>query len=272
MSILAKARNAEFGVFRGSLEKQEPPLDTVNEDVANTDTASKYAVKIKNLTVSFAGKEILNVAELNIRPHVVTMITGASGSGKSTLLRSINRLNECFDGCATTGEIAVTLDGKTRPVIDYVPEYLRQKAGMVFQHPNVLPVSIEKNFLLPLIHGAGVDRKTAAFVMEEKLKIVGLWDEVKDRLSAPANILSGGQQQRLCFARALSLSPEILLLDEPTSSLDEKSAGFIEDYIQKVSGEMTVVFVTHNADQAKRLGTDFVNMETINACNTHPAG
>ena len=239
-------------------------MDTVNINAVNKD-----AVKIKDLTVSFAGKEVLNVAELNIRTHIVTVITGASGSGKSTLLRSINRLNECFDGCSTAGEIIVTLDGKARPASDYVPEYLRQKAGMVFQHPNVLPVSIEKNFLLPLIHGAGVERKTAVHVMEDNLKIAGLWDEVKDRLSAPANILSGGQQQRLCFARALSLAPEILLLDEPTSSLDERSAGLIEDYILKVSDEITVVFITHNAEQAKRLGTDFVNMEEINACDRH---
>ncbi len=229
------------------------------------------AVIIKNLSVSFAGKEVLKVAELNIKARAVTVLTGASGSGKSTFLRSINRLNECFDGCRTSGEVSVMFDGKLHPVRDCGPEMLRRKAGMVFQHPNVLPVSIEKNFLIPLVHGAGVEKKQAVRVMEEVLKSVGLWDEVKDRLPAPANTLSGGQQQRLCLARALSLEPEMLLLDEPTSSLDKRSAALIEDYILGISGAVTVVAVTHNAEQARRLGTEFVDMEEINACNTNPA-
>ncbi|MDR0453227.1 MAG: phosphate ABC transporter ATP-binding protein [Deferribacteraceae bacterium] len=222
------------------------------------------AVNIKNLSVSFDGKEVLSISELDIKACAVTVITGISGSGKSTLLRSINRLNECFKNCRTSGDITVTLANKPRSVYAYPPEYLRQKVGMVFQRPNVLPVSIEKNFLIPLVHGADLSHKNAVRVMEEKLKTVGLWDEVKDRLNVLANALSGGQQQRLCIARALSLDPEILLLDEPTSSLDKRSEEFVEEYILAISSTVTVIAVTHNAVQAQKLGAGFADMDMIN--------
>jgi phosphate transport system ATP-binding protein len=213
---------------------------------------------------------VLAIDALDIRAQKITVITGASGKGKSTLLRSLNRLNECFTNCTTSGSIAVLLNGTMRQARDVPVELLRRKVGMVFQHPNLLPVSIEKNFTIPLVRGAGIARKDAVFVMEEKLKLAGLWDEVKDRLSHPAASLSGGQQQRLCIARALSLDPEILLLDEPTSSLDEQSRDGIESYILGAVRALTVILVTHNKEQAERLGDDFIEIESVNHSNVWP--
>lgn len=220
---------------------------------------------IRHLAVSFGGRRVLSVPELSIRSHTVTVITGASGSGKSTLLRSLNRLNECFKDCLTTGSVMVNLGGQMHSIYDFPPELLRRKVGMVFQHPNVLPVSVEKNFTIPLVHGAGIRYHTAVRIMEEKLRLVGLWEDLSGRLAEPAQTLSGGQQQRLCMARALALEPEILLLDEPTSSLDPKASETVEEYILKISRTVTVIAVTHNAAQAAKLGEDHIDMEKINS-------
>jgi phosphate transport system ATP-binding protein len=231
----------------------------------------KNCFQLKNLSVSFDGRQVLDIDTLDIRAKKITVIMGASGKGKSTLLRSLNRLNECFTNCKTTGSIDVLLNGKMQHLRDVNVEVLRRKAGMVFQQPNLLPVCIEKNFTIPLVNGAGIARKDAALVMEEKLKLAGLWDEVKDRLASPATSLSGGQQQRLCIARALSLDPEILLLDEPTSSLDDRSRDGIESYILGAGRALTVILVTHNKEQAERLGDDFIEIDSVNHIGDVPA-
>jgi phosphate transport system ATP-binding protein len=219
---------------------------------------------ISHLSVSFGGVRVLAVDDLSIRSQTVTVLFGPSGAGKSTFLRALNRLNDCFPHSKTTGEITINLDGRAQALNSVNEEYLRRKAAMVFQHPNVLPVSIEKNFTLPLIHGAGLRKDEALNMMENKLKSVGLWDEVADRLKKDARELSGGQQQRLCLARALSLSPEILLLDEPTSSLDAKAAAVVEEYIAELAKGLTVVAVTHDAAQKERLGKEFLDITQIN--------
>jgi phosphate transport system ATP-binding protein len=223
--------------------------------------------EIKNLSVAFDGRQVLNIASLNICAKKITVITGASGKGKSTLLRSLNRLNDCFTNCKTGGSINVLLNGKMQTLREINLELLRRKVGMVFQQPNLLPASIEKNFTIPLVHSAGIARKDALPVMEEKLKLAGLWNEVKDRLSAPASSLSGGQQQRLCIARALALDPEILLLDEPTSALDDSSRDIIESYILGAGRALSVILVTHNKEQAERLGDDFVEIASFTQDN-----
>lgn len=217
------------------------------------------AVRINELKVSFDKKVILDIPFLSMKYLGITVITGASGAGKSTLLRSINRLNECFDNYKHEGTIEVYLDGKFHDVNNYPVDKLRKKVGMVFQHPNVLPVSIEKNFTIPL----GMNRRKAAPIIEEKLKDIGLWNDVKDRLSENASLLSGGQKQRLCLARALALNPEILLLDEPTSSLDMEATEQIEDYIIKLSEKVTIIAVTHSPAQAEKLGTDFITVNKL---------
>ncbi|MDR2884744.1 MAG: phosphate ABC transporter ATP-binding protein [Deferribacteraceae bacterium] len=217
------------------------------------------AVTIKDLSVSFGDNRVLSIGELNIKAEGITVIMGASGSGKTTLLRSINRLNECFDSCKTSGEITIF----DRSIYSYPLEELRCKAGMVFQDPNVLPFSIEKNFTLPLRHGMNVDIKRAREIARKKLTLVGLWDDVKSRLNEPAESLSGGQKQRLCIARALALEPKILLLDEPTSSLDVNAATVVEDYILELSRTITIVMVTHNPTQAQKMGQEFINIDKL---------
>ncbi|MDR1045051.1 MAG: phosphate ABC transporter ATP-binding protein [Candidatus Adiutrix sp.] len=216
------------------------------------------------LTVDFGDRRVLSIDELAVKKGGISVIAGASGSGKSTLLRTFNRLNDFFPDCQVKGLLEASIDGRRQSVYDLKVDELRRKIGMVFQHPNVLPVSIIKNFTLPLVQGLGLSSDQAVRMAEERLKSVGLWNEVKNRLNSAADILSGGQKQRLCLARALALEPDILLLDEPTSSLDSGAAAEVEEYILAISKNVTIVLVTHSLKQAERLGTHFFDMEKIN--------
>jgi phosphate transport system ATP-binding protein len=219
----------------------------------------------RDLTVAFGGRRVLSIDELAVKKGGLSVITGASGSGKSTLLRTFNRLNDFFPGCQVKGLLEASIGGRRQSVYDLEVDELRRKIGLVFQHPNVLPVSIVKNFTLPLVQGLGLPAGQAVRIAEERLKSVGLWNDVKNRLNSAADILSGGQKQRLCLARALALEPDILLLDEPTSSLDSGAAAEVEEYILEISKNITVVLVTHSLKQAEKLGTHFFEMEKINA-------
>lgn len=239
---------------------------------------------------------LIHVPELHITHGVVTAILGPSGSGKSTLLRAINRLNDCWEDLHTAGQVTLRLENalwrvypeaqrtearqgearQTHPASNdprsacptsahpayplYPVDRLRRKAGMVFQHPHLLPLSIARNILLPLTEGAGYSRDQAESRMAETLKQVGLWNEVKNRLHESASRLSGGQMQRLCLARTLALEPEILLLDEPTASLDANAARQVEEAIHCVSGTLTTILVTHSQKQADRLAAVQRNM------------
>ncbi len=213
------------------------------------------AIRIEDLSVRFAGRLVIDHLSLDVCRGGPTFLLGRSGSGKTTLLRAINRLNECFPGCETRGRIALQLGGEWVEV--YAPgtpvETLRRQAGMVFQSPNILPLSIERNMRLPLKTALNLPVDESAVRMEQALREVHLWVEVQDRLAAPAAILSGGQQQRLCLARALALRPEILLLDEPTASLDFKAARQIEDLLLELSARYTLLVVSHSLSQAHRL-------------------
>ena len=187
---------------------------------------------------------------------MITVILGRSGSGKSTLLRSINRLNELFEGYHGEGEVRLLLNDELIPVSgENAPEIteLRRKTGMVFQSPNPLPVSIRKNITLPLELAFNLSGSEKESILTEKLKQVGLWEEVKDRLNNSALSLSGGQQQRLCLARALALNPELLLLDEPTASLDRSAAQKVEDMILSLKEKISVIMVSHSLQQAAKL-------------------
>ncbi len=214
-----------------------------------------------------AAIELLNVGSLTIPRQMVTAFLGPSGSGKSTLLRAVNRLNECWPDLYTEGQVRVFLEGRewnVYPEKSVVPVYsidkLRRKAGMVFQHPHLLPLSIGRNIILPLVEGAGLTLAEATPRMEEALIQAGLWDEVKDRLDSGAERLSGGQMQRLCMARALALKPEILLLDEPTASLDAKAAEQVEETIKELAGRLTILLVTHSRAQADRLAAHHIHV------------
>lgn len=219
-------------------------------------------LSIQNLTVSFEGSTAIHDVSFDIQPGELTVIVGRSGSGKSTLLRAVNRLNECYDGSATTGRVLVQLNGK--PVDVYSPstdpEYLRSRVGMVFQAPNVLPVSIERNLLLPQKLVRGVTGTKAREMMERALEDVGLLDEVKDRLGNHAMTLSGGQQQRLCLARTLALEPRILLLDEPTASVDYRSAEHIEKLLLRLAPTLPMIVVSHSLNQTRTLADRVILM------------
>ena len=215
----------------------------------------KAAIRVDKLSVSFAGKPVIRQLSLEIPAGGPSFLLGRSGSGKTTLLRAFNRLNECLPGCATRGQVALRLGGEWINAYAAATsvEQLRRRVGMVFQSPNVLPMSISRNIAMPLKVALGLPADEAESRAEQALREVHLWDEVKDRLSQQASTLSGGQQQRLCLARALAFRPEILLLDEPTASLDFKAAQRIEELLIELKSRYTLVIVSHSLSQAQRL-------------------
>jgi len=219
------------------------------------------AIAIEELSVEFSGKIVLEGINLAILPGELTVIVGPSGSGKSTLLRAINRLNEFFPGCRTKGVIRIRFDDGCLDVYREssipLPE-LRMRVGMVFQTPTVLPFTIKKNITMPLKVTLGMRGTGLAQRMEWALRQVALWDEVRDRLLDDAATLSGGQQQRLCLARTLALEPQILLVDEPTASLDFRAAEKIEQLLLRLKDRYTVVAVSHSLSQARRLADRLV--------------
>ncbi len=182
---------------------------------------------------------------------LVTALIGPSGCGKSTLLRAINRMNDLIDGLRIAGEIRV--DGRNIYALDTDVIALRKRMGMVFQKPNPFPMSIFENVIYPLRVDGVRDRRLLAETAERALTASALWNEVKDRLQDNALGLSGGQQQRLCIARAIAGEPDVLLMDEPCSALDPIATARIEELIDELSGQYTIVLVTHNMQQAARV-------------------
>lgn len=212
-------------------------------------------LKVEDLTVRFGGKTVLEGLNLHIRPGELTMAVGPSGSGKTTLLRAVNRLNEEYPQCETQGRVRVRLGSTWQDCYEkgFPLSELRLRVGMVFQHPNVLPFSIHKNVALPLRISLGLEKDEVKRRVRQSLEDVWLWDEVKDRLNDSALTLSGGQQQRLCLARVLALDPSILLLDEPTASLDFKATRKIENLFQSLKDRYATLAVTHSLGQMRRL-------------------
>jgi len=223
--------------------------------MSNASNGIENVFEIYNLKLSINGREILkNITDLKIPKNSVFGIMGPSGSGKSTLLKVLNRLIEIYDGVKVEGKVLYL--GKD--IFEMNPIQLRKEVGMVFQQPNPFPhMSIYDNIAYPLKAHGIKDKKEISKIVEESLRRVGLWDEVKDRLNAPASQLSGGQQQRLTIARALALKPKVLLMDEPTSMIDVVSAQKIENLIIELKKEITIILVSHNPHQAARV-TDYV--------------
>lgn len=215
------------------------------------------AIKIQTFSLCFyyKGKQVLHDICLQLPKNKITAITGPSGSGKSTFLMVLNRLWEEVDGCDISGKVTIEFDGQEKNI--HSPEIsvleLRRKVGMVFQQPNPLPMSIYKNIAFPLHLSHKRNKNYLMEKVESTLTQVYLWDEVKDRLNEDSRLLSGGQQQRLCLARALILEPEVLLLDEPTSSLDPEASSAIEDLLLSLKKQCTLVMVSHYHDQIKRI-------------------
>ena len=207
-------------------------------------------IQVKNLDLFYGDNQALKNINIDIEKNKVTALIGPSGCGKSTFLRTLNRMNDLIAGVKIDGEILV--DGKDI-YKDFDEIDLRKKVGMVFQKPNPFPMSIYDNIAYgPRVHGVK-DKKTLDQIVEKSLKGAALWDEVKDRLKKSALGLSGGQQQRLCIARTIAVSPEIILMDEPTSALDPISTNKMEELMDQLKKQYTVVIVTHNMQQAGRI-------------------
>ncbi len=208
-------------------------------------------IKIKNLSASYGKKIVLKNINMEIPANRVTAIMGPSGCGKSTLLRCINRMHELNPEADVHGEIL--FHGEN--IFNIHPVKLRRRIGMVFQKPTPFPtMSIFENVIAGyILNGIKLSKSEKERIVEENLKKVFLWDEVKDELHKKGTFLSGGQQQRLSIARALAMNPEILLLDEPTSALDPKSTAKIEELITELKKSVTIIIVTHNRSQAARV-------------------
>ncbi len=204
-----------------------------------------------NLRLSYGDKLVLDDVNLSIYKGRITALVGPSGCGKTSFLASLNRLTDLISGCRVSGEIHVDGMNVLSPQTDVIQ--LRRRIGMIFQKPNPFPFSIRRNLEFPLREHGLRRPDLIQHTVERTLKEVGLWDEVQDRLDSPALTLSGGQQQRLCIARALALSPEVLLMDEPCSALDPLSSGIVEDLITSLRERYTMLIVTHNLAQARRI-------------------
>jgi len=211
---------------------------------------------LHDVGVSYDKKMVLEGVNTAIRPGRITAIIGPSGCGKSTLLKALNRSLE-LDGSADS-KGSIHLQGKD--ILTIPAEELRRRIGMVFQTPTPFPMSVYKNMTYaPLYYGVK-DKRQLEAIVQEQLQACGLWDEVKDELHKNALKLSSGQQQRLCIARALTAQPEVLLLDEPCSALDVKSTQTIEELLLKLKEQYTIVIVTHNLFQARRIADDCIFM------------
>ena len=208
-------------------------------------------IQTKELSVYYDRKIVIRDASLTVADGTISAIVGPSGCGKSSFMMALNRMTDLIPRATTTGEVII--DGKDINRSGCSLIELRRTVGMIFQKPNPFPMSIRKNIQLALREHGVRERGQLEKVTEGVLKDVGLWDEVKDRLDGSALKLSGGQQQRLCFARALALEPKVLLLDEPCSALDPLASAHVESLIKKLSGRYTILIVTHNLAQARRI-------------------
>ncbi len=230
------------GININSISERKTALNIDNE---------KISLEVKNLNLSYGEKQALNSINIQIPEKRVTAYIGPSGCGKSTLLRCFNRMNDLVDSVNIQGEILLDGNNIFDPSVNVAD--LRRRVGMVFQKPNPFPKSIYENVAYGLRIQGIKNRRILDEVVEKSLKGAALWDEVKDRLRDNALGLSGGQQQRLVIARAIAIEPEILLLDEPASALDPISTLKIEELINKLKTDYTIIIVTHNMQQAARV-------------------
>jgi phosphate transport system ATP-binding protein len=209
-------------------------------------------ISAKNVNVFYGAKQAIDNVSIDIATEHVTAFIGPSGCGKSTFLRTLNRMNDTIAGCSVQGQIVLDGDDIYAGGMDVVQ--LRARVGMVFQKPNPFPKSIYENVAYgPRIHGLAATKPDMDAIVEKSLRRAGLWDEVKDRLTDAGTALSGGQQQRLCIARAIAVSPEVILMDEPCSALDPIATARIEELIDELRGRYAIVIVTHSMQQAARV-------------------
>ncbi len=220
-------------------------------------------IHIENLSFSYGRRMVLHGVTAEFKANTITAITGPSGQGKSSFLTVINRLWESIPGARATGQVSIKMGGTFKHINELPLSRLRRNVGMVFQTPNPFAMSVFRNMAFPLKLAGTTDKKTVEGLVEKALKRAHLWEEVKDRLNEDARTLSGGQQQRLCMARALILEPEVLLLDEPTSSLDAKAAAGIEDLILELKTQCTLIMVSHYMEQVGRIADRVLALEDM---------
>ena len=207
---------------------------------------------MRNINVYYGDKQAIYDVSIDIAKNEVMAMIGPSGCGKSTFLRTLNRMNDTVEGCRVEGDICMDGENLYAPKLDVVE--LRARVGMVFQKPNPFPKSIYENVAYgPKIHGLADSRVDLDEIVENSLRKASLWEEVKERLHQPGTGLSGGQQQRLCIARAIAVSPEVILMDEPCSALDPIATAKIEELIEELSQNFTIAIVTHSMQQAARV-------------------
>ncbi|MCS0498774.1 phosphate ABC transporter ATP-binding protein PstB [Protaetiibacter mangrovi] len=220
-------------------------------------------IEVRDLDVYYGTFRAVEGVTLTIEPRTVTAFIGPSGCGKSTFIRTLNRMHEVIPGARVDGEVLIDGNNLYGPGVD--PVLVRRQVGMVFQRPNPFPtMSIRENVLAGVrLNNTRMPKQEADELVEKSLMGANLWNEVKDRLDKPGSGLSGGQQQRLCIARTIAVSPEVILMDEPCSALDPISTLAIEDLIEELKTEYTIVIVTHNMQQASRVSdkTAFFNIE-----------
>jgi phosphate transport system ATP-binding protein len=235
--------------------------ETGKSPTAGMGAKARAKMTSRNVNVYYGENHALKDVSLDIAEKEVTAMIGPSGCGKSTYLRCLNRMNDVIDVARITGRMELDGHDIYDPKLDVVQ--LRARVGMVFQKPNPFPKSIYDNIAYgPRIHGVGHGKDEIDEIVEGSLRRAGLWDEVKDRLDLPGTGLSGGQQQRLCIARAIAVSPEVILMDEPCSALDPIATAKVEELIDELRQNYTIAIVTHNMQQAARVSqrTAFFHM------------
>lgn len=261
---------AQTQTHMNAMDTQNPAVESDTADTAsvkprgrvlvnreNRETVGEISVenprmRCRDVDVFYSDKHAIKKVSLDVGRNEVLSMIGPSGCGKSTFLRCLNRMNDTIEGCRVEGEI--TLDGTDiySKSVDVVP--LRAQVGMVFQKPNPFPKSIYENIAYgPRIHGMANGKSELDEIVERSLVKAGLFDEVKDRMDQPGTGLSGGQQQRLCIARTIAVSPEVILMDEPCSALDPIATAIIEDLIDELREQFSIVIVTHSMQQASRV-------------------
>ncbi|PSJ59338.1 phosphate ABC transporter ATP-binding protein PstB [Pseudaminobacter soli (ex Li et al. 2025)] len=230
----------------------ETALESAVNDKMNGTPNETIKMRGRKVCVFYGEKQALFDVDLDVRENQVTALIGPSGCGKSTFLRCLNRMNDTIDSARVAGKITLDDEDIYDPKIDVVE--LRARVGMVFQKPNPFPKSIFENVAYgPRIHGLARKKGDLDEIVETSLKKAGLFNEVKDRLHEPGTGLSGGQQQRLCIARAIAVSPEVILMDEPCSALDPIATARVEELIDELRQNYTIVIVTHSMQQAARV-------------------
>jgi phosphate transport system ATP-binding protein len=227
-------------------------MAAVQQPALAIEAAPPTKITARGVNVFYGAKQALFDVDLDIREREVTALIGPSGCGKSTFIRCLNRMNDVIEGCRVAGEIVMDGADIYAKSIDVV--WLRARVGMVFQKPNPFPKSIYDNVAYgPRIHGLVAHRDELDELVATSLQRAGLWQEVKDRLGEAGTGLSGGQQQRLCIARAIAVSPEVILMDEPCSALDPIATAKIEELMDELTENFTIVIVTHSMQQAARV-------------------